>query len=99
MKSVSENANIPHDILSKLEMNLASLESSLLSKDPMMPQHLRNIHSLLISYPETVHLLEDDEIAKIIEGAQVHTKTEIVKATAKGTSASGSRKKIALEDL
>lgn len=99
MKSVHATQIIPQDILSKLEMNLASLESSLLTKDPMMPQHLRNIHSLLISYPETVHLLEDDEIAKIIDAAQVHTKTEIVKATAKGTSASGSRKKINLDDL
>lgn len=99
MKAVPDTQNIPHDILSKLEMNLASLEKSLLDKDAMMPQHLRNVHSLLISYPETVHLLEDAEIARIIEGAQVHTKTEIVKATAKGGAASGSRKKIALEDL
>lgn len=99
MKAVPATQNIPHDILSKLEMNLASLEKSLLDKDAMMPQHLRNVHSLLISYPETVHLLEDAEIARIIEGAQVHTKTEIVKATAKGGAASGSRKKIALEDL
>lgn len=99
MKALPDTQNIPHDILSKLEMNLASLEKSLLEKDAMMPQHLRNVHSLLISYPETVHLLEDAEIARIIEGAQVHTKTEIVKAAAKGGAASGSRKKIALEDL
>lgn len=99
MKAVPDTQNIPHDILSKLEMNLASLEKSLLEKDAMMPQHLRNVHSLLISYPETVHLLEDAEIARIIEGAQAHTKTEIVKAAAKGGAASGSRKKIALEDL
>lgn len=99
MKVVPDTQNIPHDILSKLEMNLASLEKSLLDKDAMMPQHLRNVHSLLISYPETVHLLEDAEIARIIEGAQVHTKTEIVKAAAKGGAASGSRKKITLEDL
>lgn len=99
MKAVPDTQNIPHDILSKLEMNLASLEKSLLDKDAMMPQHLRNVHSLLISYPETVHLLEDSEIARIIDAAQVHTKTEIVKAAAKGGAASGSRKKITMEDL
>ena len=98
-RTMKTNDAIPHDVMTKLEMSLASLESSLLAKDPMMPQHLRNVHSLLISYPETVHLLDDAEIARIIDAAQVHTKTEIVKATVKGTSASGARKKIAVDDL
>jgi hypothetical protein len=97
--TMKTNDAIPHDVMTKLEMSLASLEFTLLAKDPMMPQHLRNVHSLLISYPETVHLLDDAEIARIIDAAQVHTKTEIVKAAAKGTSASGSRKKIAIDDL
>lgn len=97
--TMKTNDAIPKDVLTKLEMSLASLESTLLAKDPMMPQHLRNVHSLLISYPETVHLLDDAEIARIIDAAQVHTKTEIVKATVKGTSASGARKKIAVDDL
>lgn len=99
MRTPTDTNTIPSDVLSKLEMSLASLESSLLAKDPMMPQHLRNTHSLLISYPETVHLLDDEEISRIIAAAQVHTKTEIVKATAKGTSASGSRKKVSIDDL
>ena len=88
---------IPQDVLSKLEMSLASLEASLLAKDPMMPQHLRATHNLLISYPETVHLLDDSEIARIIDAAEVHTKTEIVKATA--TKSVGTKKKISAGDL
>ena len=32
-----------------------------------MPQHLAASHRVLVSYPETVHLLDDAEIAKIVE--------------------------------
>ena len=88
---------IPPDVLDRLDSHLASLEQALLDKDPMMPQHLRNSHSILISYPETVHLLEDHEIARLIDAAEIHTKTEIVKATVnKGT---GTRKKVDVSDL
>lgn len=87
---------LPPDVVAKLTMSLASLEQALLEKDPMMPQHLRASHQLLISYPETVHLLEDDEIARLIGAAQIHTQIEIVKA---GTAKAGSRKKITADDL
>ena len=88
--------NIPQDVLSKLTMSLASLEQSLLEKDPMMPQHLRASHQLLISYPETVHLLEDAEIARLIGAMQIHTQVEIVKLN---TPKTGGRKKISADDL
>lgn len=89
---------IPPDILARLDQSLGHLEQSLLDKDPMMPQHLRNTHSLLISYPETVHLLEDHEVARIIDAAELHTKTEIVKAAATGKG-TGTRKKVDVSDL
>ena len=88
---------LPPDVLDRLDSHLASLEQALLDKDPMMPQHLRNTHSILISYPETVHLLEDGEIARLIDAAEIHTKTEIVKATVK--KATGARKKVDVSDL
>lgn len=88
---------IPPDVLDRLDSHLASLEQALLEKDPMMPQHLRNTHSILISYPETVHLLEDHEIARLIDAAEIHTKTEIIKATVK--KAAGTRKKVEVSDL
>lgn len=95
---MKQSDTIPADIMARLDTSLASLEASLLAKDPMMPQHLRNIHSVLISYPETVTLLEDNEIARIIDAAEVHTKTEIVKAVAKGKS-SGGRAKVSLDSI
>ena len=88
---------IPPDVLDRLDSHLVSLEQALLEKDPMMPQHLRNSHSILISYPETVHLLEDHEIARLIDAAEIHTKTEIIKATVK--KAAGTRKKVEVSDL
>jgi hypothetical protein len=87
---------LPPDVVAKLTMSLASLEQALLEKDPMMPQHLRASHQLLLSYPETVHLLDDDEIARLISAAQIHTQIEIVKA---GTAKAGGRKKISADDL
>ena len=88
--------NLSPDVVAKLTMSLASLEQALLAKDPMMPKHLKESHQLLISYPETVHLLDDDEIARLISAAQIHTGVEIVKAAA---AKGGSRKKISADDL
>ena len=96
MKEPGLQTTLPPDVVSKLTMSLASLEQALLAKDPMMPQHLRASHQLLISYPETVHLLDDDEIARLISAAQIHTQIEIVKA---GTSRAASKKKISADDL
>lgn len=87
---------LPPDIVAKLTMSLASLEQALLDKDPLMSTHLRNSHQLLISYPETVHLLDDDEISRLIKAASIHAHIEIVKQQAPRVS---SKKKISADDL
>lgn len=87
---------IPADIMMRLCQNLDSLEASLLAQDPMMPTHLRNTHQLLISYPESVHLLADSEIATLITAAQKHTAIVITAAAAKSPAG---RKKISADDL
>lgn len=91
-------SKIPKDIYDRLEQHLADLEQSLIAADPMMPQHLRSSHAILVTYPETVHLLDDSDIARLIDAAEIHTKTEIVKAAAAGKGA-GSRKKVSIADL
>lgn len=88
--------SVPPDVMQRLTTNLAALEAALLSKDPLMPNHLRESHRILISYPETVHLLDDGEISKLIEGAMVYTKTEIVKTTAAKKKAAS---KVTIDDL
>lgn len=96
--TMKPSETIPADVMQRLQTSLASLEQALLAKDPMMPQHLRNSHSVLVSYPETVHLLDDSEIALIIDAAEVHTKTEIVKAVA-SSKGGGTRAKVSVTDL
>ena len=94
--NMKTSTSVPPDVMARLETSLASLEAALLAKDPLLSQHLRNTHSVLISYPETVHLLDDSEIARIIDAAEVHTKTQVVKATVAGK---GSKKQMTIADL
>ena len=88
---------VPPDVMSRLELSLASLQSSLLADDPKMPTHLASIHQLLLSYPESVQLLDNSEIASIIGGLQKHTNTVIVAETAK--KAAKGRVKTTVDDL
>lgn len=102
MKSLSSlpeahQQRIPPEQLERLQAALLSLESALLAKDTRMPQHLAASHRVLVSYPETVHLLDDAEIAKIVEAQQQHTMTQIVSDAAKGKS--GGKKKVTVDDL
>jgi len=102
MKSLSSlpeahQQRIPPEQLERLQAALLSLESALLAKDPLLPQHLAASHRVLVSYPETVHLLDDAEIAKIVEAQQQHTMTQIVSDAAKGKS--GGKKKVTVDDL
>jgi hypothetical protein len=100
MKDLPETSKLPKEVMDRLAMSLAGLEASLLAKDPQMSQHLRNSHALLVSYPETVTLLNDAEIATLIAAAQSHTQVEIVKAAAKGKGKSASAVgKLTINDL
>ncbi len=90
---------IPVEIMEQLTVELASLEKALLEKDPMMKVHLQKSHRLIQDYPETVNLLEDHEIAKIIDGLELHTKTEIVKVGTKSAAAGRRAAKVSIDDL
>jgi len=91
-------SKVPADILAKLQMEMNGLETKLLALDPEMKNHLRESHRLLISYPETVHLLNDEGVALLIQAAKQHMKVEIVKEAAKGKGAS-TKKKLSTDDL
>lgn len=86
------SSTLPPDILARLETSLADLEQALVANDPLISNHLRNSHSILVAYPETVHLLSDADIARLISAAQIHTKIEIVKATAPKTAKAVAKK-------
>lgn len=89
---------IPTDVMQKLQTELSGLESALLAKDPEMKNHLRESHRLLITYPETVHLLEDSEIALLLDSAQKIMLTNIVSETAKKSTRAG-KSKPSVDDL
>lgn len=100
MKQLPEdnNGRIPLDIFEKLKIHMGNLEASLLKADPEMPNHLRESHRLLITYPETVHLLDDDEINKLIQAQEIWVKEKIVTEAAKGKGSRG-KSKISVDDL
>lgn len=88
---------IPAEVLASLNQKLGLLEQALLAKDPQMPNHLRETHRLLISYPESVHLLSDGDIKTVLAAAQEYTQVKIV--TEKPKSGTGSKKKISADEL
>ena len=88
---------IPPEQLERLQVALSNLEAALLIHDPQMPHHLAASHRVLVGYPETVHLLDDEEIKRLIAAAQEHTRTQIVSEAAKGKG--GTKKKVSVDDL
>lgn len=86
----AQAGKIPAQIMQSLAIHMGNLEAALLAKDPQMPNHLRESHRLLITYPETVHLLDDSEIHALISASEEYTKNRIVAEIAKGK---GSRSK------
>jgi len=80
---------VPTGVMSQLQQNMRQLETALLTADPQMPSYLKESHKVLISHPETVHLLDDEEISRLIDAAQKFTNTQILTALAK----SGAKRK------
>lgn len=106
--SISERINemadedvkhLPPDVMTRLDHSLGALEQALLDKDPMMPAHLQNSHSLLQSYPETVHLLSGEKMQLLIAAAQAHMKTEIISKAVAGKGGATKRAKVDVGDL
>lgn len=94
MKCTNEaNTNLPPGILGQLQEKLHSLENALLVQDPDIPSYLKESHKLLISYPETAHLLDDAEIGNLIKAAEQMTKVSIIKEAAKKSSTSRTKVK------
>jgi hypothetical protein len=70
--------------LDSIMQRLSYLQEALLAQDPRIRDHLKEIHKLMITHEELVHLLSDEDIAKIMSAQQVVTNTTLV-ATTTGT--------------
>lgn len=94
-------ASIEYPGLAELQQKIISLDQAVKQNHPAMESLLQTIHRNLDKDPELVHLLKEEDIAVIIAGLEVKTKTKIIDETVK-SAASGrnkSLKNIGMEDL
>jgi hypothetical protein len=80
-----------------LLLRLNALESAMLEQDPRMKDHLKEIHKNLIQYEELVHLLDEEQIGKIMQAQQLITNTTLVSSmTTKSGKAAAAKKSAGL---
>ncbi len=80
---------------SQLLARLEGLEAALVANDPQIRGHMAEIHRLLTTYEELVHLLSDEEIGKIMAAQQKLTNTSLVAAIASKKTSTATSKKAA----
>lgn len=66
--------------LAEVQQNIQELSAALLTAHPEMPSLLRKIHTKLKADPAIVTLLNEDEIAQVINGLKHVTNTQITGA-------------------
>ncbi len=74
-------------MLDQIKMNIAELETALLSAHPEMPVLLQKIHKKLQDDPDVVTLLDESEIEVIINGLKSVTNTELTAPKTKAKAA------------
>lgn len=79
----------------QIQQRLSFLEQALADQDPRMKDHLKEIHRLLITHEELVHLLDEEEIGKIMQGQQIVTDTTLVAAVSAPKARASAAKKAA----
>lgn len=88
-----------HPQLALLEPKIKALEDALLSSDPKMPLHLKEIHKTLQQYEELAHLLTESQIAVVMEGMQRQSGIILAAETKKKSGSQGKLKGIDADDL
>jgi hypothetical protein len=83
--------------MSAILQRLHLLDTALLTQDPAMRGHVGEMHKLLISHEELVHLLSVDQISRLMRAQQLITNTVLVGSmTGKTGKASASKKSTGL---
>ena len=78
---------------------LDALEKALLTADPLMPTHLKEIHKHLIQYEELAHLLTEEQISIILEGQQKKLGVLLAAETSKTKSSTKIKGGVTADDL
>lgn len=73
----------PHEII---QLQISELDAALKESHPTMPQILRTIHTNLRQDSELVTLLTPAEVALIVQGLSIQTKTTITTSAPKRAS-------------
>lgn len=100
----SPETGVPkHPKLVELEPKMKALEDALLSSDPKMPMHLKEIHKYLIQFEELAHLLSEEQISQILDAQQkvvgINLAAETKGKNGKGGSGGKSLKNVTADDL
>lgn len=100
MNTTETKLDLSNPIHLTVHNRMLELEAALLAKDPMIKNHLAEIHKHLIQYEEIVHLLSDEEIQGIMRAQQVQTNTALVaEAKPKSKGAQTKAAKLQMDDL
>lgn len=101
----------PAELVTKLDLSnpihasflqrISDLEAALLTRDPLMATHLKEIHKTMIEYEEISPLLSVEEISKIMAAQQTHVAVFLRQEVVKSSKAAASKKaaKVTLEDI
>lgn len=80
----------------QLKARMQQIQSELTTKTPGLPEALADIHRILLSHEDLVHMLDDDDINKLHKAFELHKQVTMIQ---KETKKPSSRKKLSNDDL
>lgn len=88
----------PHEAIA---LKIVELETAILTAHPTLPVLLSQIHANLKSDPDIVTLLDPAEVAIIVRGLEIQTKTTIATSIVKEGKGADKKKlaQISLDDI
>lgn len=85
-----------NEIPQELQFKISELQNAILTMHPTLPILLRDINRILKEDPAVVTILSEEDIATVVNGLKIQTKTEITQAAMKKKT---SLKNVGLADL
>lgn len=99
---MSDLSKLPEDasiesmeiVVPRIQERIAMLKQSMEAKFPDFPNLLREVHSALKEYPDTVHFLEPEERAAVVQACFQQASVSIQTANKKSGRSSATGKKL-----
>ena len=93
----TNQTNQTNPISQELQFKIASLQDAITKVHPTMPILLKEIHTILKNDPINVTTLSESDIAILVNGLEVQTKTELMRTALKKKATS--LKSVTADDL